>query len=812
MADPITLDQHGRVLQVTSAPLPNDALVAVRLAGSEGLSRPFRFVVDFVSTKAQVPPADVLGKPLGLIVYGNVIGKDVISTRLIHGRVARWAELGTNGVTKLTRHRVELVPWLSMLALSSTCRTFEDKSVEEICTIVFNEAGFRGLYKFRFTTRPPKLPYVVQYQESDLAFVSRLLEEEGLYYAFEFQSDRHLLVISDSVGSVIPEGSVATLTLGTRAGRPPIAQVPIIGPLIGPAGALGQQGLKAGAAKGKEEAVAGARSVIGTLLGPLGAGIATAGGGLAGAAVGGLIDAFVDWLLTDSTPLPANCVTEVVRERAVHSATVAASDFHLLRAPDAVTATSRHPGAQGGAYEYLGDLAGTAAAGVSDPVTKRRIRLAEAGHDVVRGASQAVSLTPGTRVTLAAGLLGAAAVEVHVTEVAHVMEAADPYGGEASKTPKYVNEFTAIPVGTPFLAPRETPRPSVRGTQTAKVVGAGDEGAIDVDANGCVLLQFPWDHGDGKEGKSQHRVHVASLWAGAGWGEVHLPRLGQLALVEFLEGDPARPIVTGRVYSQNHPRPYALPDDKTQSGIRSRTVGGGAENFNELRFEDKKDAELVFAQAERDLTTKVKRNETRTVGVDRTTTVQHKDHLTVVGGSGDKKGEMLYEVTEGDQTVSVTKGDQLFLNTEGQQTLRAQKGDQHFVVDQGARKIEVKQGDNTRAISGGDSTDCDTQKVTAQQTITLTANTKIELKVGGSTITLEPAKIELKTGASKVTLDPSGVKVEGPMVGVKGTAQVKIEAPMVDVAAQAMAQVKGAMTQITGSGLLKLGGGVTMAG
>jgi uncharacterized protein involved in type VI secretion and phage assembly len=807
MADP-TLDQQGRQIRVAKSPLGNpDALIATQLVGAEGLSRPFRFVVDFVSTTASIPPEQVLGKPMGLMVFGAQVG-GATTTRLVHGRVARWAELGS-GAAKLTRYRAELVPWLWMLSLSADCRTFEKKSVQEIVEAVCTGAGFTD-FRFRLTGALPKLEYVAQYQESNLDFVSRLLEEHGLYYAFEFASDKHTLVISDSVGSMVPTGVVDTLKVSPGTTRP-LAGVP----LVTPAGRAAGQ--KASAAAGSAAGGA-AGSLVGTLLGPLGASV----GGLAGSAAGGLVggwvsdivDSVMDALFGDGTTPAANAVVDLVRERVVHTKSVAARDFHLLRAADSASAASTHPGVDGERFAFLGDLAGTPAAGEAAAVTKRRIEVAESGHVVLRGTSTACTLTPGTRVTVSGGPLGEGGDELHVIEVAHVAVAGDVRSGESADG-RYANEFVAIPSAAPYRPERATARPSVRGTQTALVVGTGGSAQVDVDAQGRVLLQFPWDRGDGKAGKSQHRVHVAAPWAGAGWGTTHLPRIGQLVLVEFLEGDPDRPIVTGRVYSQNHAFPYALPENKTQSGTKSRSLGegAGAENFNELRFEDKKGSEHVFLQAEKDFTINVKH--------DRMATVAHFDYTTVAGGEGGAKGEMRYEVVQGDQflltkegnqMVAVQKGKQVVWNQEGNQVFRIDQGNQETVLKQGDRTVEVQQGDNTRTISGADATSCDTQAVTAQQTITLEANSKIELKCGGSTITLEPSAITLKVGGSSAKLEAAQVTITSPQVTVKGNAKVALQGPMVEVSADAMLTLKGAMTQVTGSGMLKLGGGVTMAG
>ena len=157
---------------------------------------------------------------------------------------------------------------------------------------------------------------------------------------------------------------------------------------------------------------------------------------------------------------------------------------------------------------------------------------------------------------------------------------------------------------------------------------AGDE--IYVDKYGRVKVQFHWDR-EGKRGeKSSCWIRVSSLWAGKTSEAISNPRIGQEVIVDFLEGDPDRPIITGRVYNGEQMPPYAPPDNQTQSGIKTRSSQrGDASNFNELRFEDKKGPEEFYAHAERDLTTEVEHDEKRTIQNDRTTTVQHDDTLTV---------------------------------------------------------------------------------------------------------------------------------------------------------------------------------------
>ncbi len=174
-----------------------------------------------------------------------------------------------------------------------------------------------------------------------------------------------------------------------------------------------------------------------------------------------------------------------------------------------------------------------------------------------------------------------------------------------------------------------TPKPRVEGPQTAIVVGtAGEE--IWTDKYGRVKVQFHWDREGKDDENSSCWVRVSQVWAGSNWGAIHIPRIGQEVIVDFLEGDPDRPIITGRVYNAVNMPPYALPGHATQSGIKSRSSkGGAAPNANELRFEDLKGSEEVYLQAEKDMNSIVKHDETAKVGHDRTRTVDHDETISV---------------------------------------------------------------------------------------------------------------------------------------------------------------------------------------
>jgi type VI secretion system secreted protein VgrG len=711
----ISLSQANRPLLV-SGPLDADVLVATGFTGVEEVSRPFRFVVDFVSTKSTIAASTVLGKGMTLTLPVGESDK-----RLINGLVSRFASMGRSG--ELYRYRAEVMPAFWFLTLSNDCRTFENVSALDIVEKVCTGAGVTDT-KRRVTATPAAIPYVVQYRETNFAFVSRMLEAAGIYYTFDHADGKNTLVFTDAHATSIPAGVLATVT--------------------------------------------------------------------------------VDPVLDNGRPRD-DVIFRVEREYAVHAASVTIADHDLLRADSKGDATSTDPGVRGERFDFLGDLGPNRSADEA----KQRIEFAESGRDLIRGASTCPSLVAGTRIKVTDGLFGTAGADLHVLRVEHTMQLGDVIAAGGLST-GYRNEFIAMPAETPYRPQVTTERPSIRGTQTAIIVGSGDTGTVDVDEHACILLQFPWDRGDGAEGKSTHRVHVATAWAGTGWGSIHHPRLGQEVLVEYLEGDPDRPIVTGRVYNSAHKPPYALPADKSQSGTKSRSFdGGGADNFNELRFEDKKGSEHVFLQAEKDLLVNVKNDETRTVLHDRTTTIKNNDTRTVQEGNDAhtvSKGNQTVEVTEGNQTITVKQGNQVVGVSQGDQTVTVDQGKQTVTV-MGDQSLTVKQGNRSATVQTGN----DTLEIsTGNLTITVSLG-NIAIKADVGKISIEALQeIDIKCGPSSMQLAPQGITMKAVQVSIKGDAQAELAGAMVSIKGDAMTQIKGAVTQVNGDGALMLKGGVTM--
>ena len=253
-------------------------------------------------------------------------------------------------------------------------------------------------------------------------------------------------------------------------------------------------------------------------------------------------------------------------------------------------------------------------------------------------------------------------------------------GGDFS----YENRFLCLPSALPFRPQRATPRPVVQGTQTAVVVGpAGEE--IFTDKYGRVKVQFHWDRQGTNDADSSCWVRVGTPWAGTQWGAIHIPRIGQEVLVSFDEGDPDQPIITGSIYNAATMPPYTLPDNMTQSGIKSRsTPGGGADNFNELRFEDKKGSEQIYFHAEKDFDRVVENNDTLSVGFtkkdqgDQTVKVFNNQSVTV--GTP--------QSADGSQTINVYKDRTATVERRRQRQPERQAGAQGrgVVIDHGRQR------------------------------------------------------------------------------------------------------------------------------
>jgi type VI secretion system secreted protein VgrG len=463
-------------------------------------------------------------------------------------------------------------------------------------------------------------------------------------------------------------------------------------------------------------------------------------------------------------------------------------------------------------YDYPGIYEITAD-GFADGAALSKIRLEERrSHRVAgEGESACARLVPGYTFTLAEHPREALNQRYLVTRLAYqgVEPAMGEHGGEAPEG-RYGNRFVCIPATVPFHPPVVTPRPFVRGVQTAIVVGpAGEE--IYTDKHGRVKVQFHWDRLGKKDDKSSCWIRVSQVWAGEAWGAMHIPRVGQEVVVDFLEGDPDRPLVVGRVYHGTNVVPYGLPDNRTRSTIKSSSSPGGG-GSNELRFEDKKGNEEVYLHAQKDLTIAVENDKNQTVGHDETLHVSHDRTATVDHDETQNVGNDRTRSVGHDEKVDISNNRTVTVGADHTETI---SGNHSLTIDK----------TSTVAVTKDTSVSLDAKlalAVTAKATLDLKAD--LATTVGGTSS--EDVKLDknikagstvvIECGDSKITIDKSGnVKVEGKdlKVSIDGPAQVtaqKLEVSSsgeVKVAATGKVEVKGSgPMNIEASGMVKLKG------
>jgi type VI secretion system secreted protein VgrG len=355
-----------------------------------------------------------------------------------------------------------------------------------------------------------------------------------------------------------------------------------------------------------------------------------------------------------------------------------------------------------------------------------------------------------------------------ITSVRHQASLAADYRSGKEELLTYENDVTCIPAALPYRPRRKTPKPVVQGSQTAVVVGPSGE-EIFTDKYGRVKVQFHWDREGKNDENSSCWIRVGTSWAGRQWGAIRIPRIGHEVIVDFLEGDPDQPIVVGSVYNADMMPPYELPENKTQSGVKSRSsLGGGPKNFNEIRFEDKKGKEEFYQHAERNLTTVVEHDEGRSVGGDRGTGIGGNDSREV--GKNDT-----HEI-KGYQTVHV-KGFQR-TNIDGFHEMTV---GQH-------RKTTIT-SDDTANVGGTEEHNVTKVFQVNADTIFLVAKNQIQMNVGGSFVNILNGEVDVTTGGT--------VKVNGKTVTVHADGTATLEgAGTVDVKSNGPVNVNGSVVKL----------------
>lgn len=383
------------------------------------------------------------------------------------------------------------------------------------------------------------------------------------------------------------------------------------------------------------------------------------------------------------------------------------------------------------------------------------------------------------------------------------------------ETQVYEARFSTLPRDVTWRPPLRTARPVITGVQTALVVGpAGNE--IYCDELGRVKVQFYWDRMGNKDEKSSCWVRVSHPWAGQGFGMISLPRVGQEVIVQFIEGDPDRPMIVGRVYNGDNPAPYSLPDHKTRSTWQSRSSPGGG-GSNELRFEDLTGKEEVYIHAQKDFnevvehnhSTNVTANQSISVGGNPSTSVTGDQTNTVTGKQTEviKKNRSI-EVTEGEDSTTI-KANKSTLTVHLDRTVTVQSGNHTVNVESGSHTLAAKQAISITSKTAGISEIASTtieagagQRITheapliestARDTVVLTQGSAnftltgnhaelntgsyIKLHHGSGTIEIEESgKIKLSSGTEiELSVGGSSIKITDGRIEIGGNVEVKID-------------------------------------
>jgi type VI secretion system secreted protein VgrG len=661
--------QKHRELAIET-PLGEDVLLLISFSGTEQLGRLFEYKLELASEDYEIKPESIVGQNVSIRLNLGDSG-----TRYFNGYVNHFTQLKASG--QLARYRATVVPWFWFLTRVADCRIFQEKTVPEIIEQIFRDRGFTDFENGLSGTYYP-WEYCVQYRETDFNFISRLMEQEGIYYFFRHENGKHLLVLADSVSAH---------------------------------------------------------------------------------------EFYTDFDQLEYHPAERGttteeCILDWIVETHLQPCSFALNDFDFKNPKGDLqartTVNREHSAADFEIYDYPGQYTET---GHGEEYTKKRIEELQAQYEVATADSESRGICPGCIFNLIAHPRDDQNDEYLITSANYTIRGDDIFSiGATGSECVFFCSFTAIKCSQPFRSPRTTPKPKVSGPQTAIVVGPSKE-EIYTDKYGRVKVKFHWDRYSNADENSSCWIRVAQVWAGKNWGAIYTPRIGQEVIVDFLEGNPDKPIITGRVYNDQIMPPYELPGNKTISTLKSNSSKDG-EGFNEIRFEDKKGEEQIFIHGEKNLDIRVKN--------DRFETVSRNRHLHVEQDKFEHVDNNRSEEVDADHKEKI--GKDRHLEVKGKEA--KQVGGSLSLTVKGDM-IEIFKADHSEQTTG----DC----YLKAKNVVIEGMQNITLSVGGSYIAIESGTIEINTAGQ--------LKIDGAQVQVTGQAQTSIQGG-------AMTEVKGGIVKI----------------
>ncbi|MGB8457375.1 MAG: type VI secretion system tip protein TssI/VgrG [Candidatus Acidiferrum sp.] len=677
--------QDNRIIAIDT-PLGKDVFLLHGFAAQEAISRLFRISAELFSENASIDFTKVIGQRVTISLQLADGSK-----RYFNGHISRFAQTGMD--ERFTHYHAEIVPWLWFLTRRADCRIFQNMTIPDIVAKVFKDRGF-GDFRNSLQGDFEQREYCVQYRETDFNFVSRLMEQYGIFYFFEHEQNKHTLVMGNkpSVHKPCPVQSKARVDFTA-------------GVYLKDEDLVGSWNLEQELRPGKY--------------------------------------AMTDYNFeTPGTSLLAN-------ENTIFK--VGGNDNYEV-------------------FDYPGEYTKKAE---GESRTQIRMQEEEAIHLIGVGSGSCRAFASGYLFDLSGHARTDQNQTYLLTEVQHSATVGNSYMGAGTESDEhYSNHFKCIPDSVPYRPQRHTPRPFVQGPQTAVVTGKSGE-EIWTDKYGRVKVQFFWDREGKKDEKSSCWVRVSQPWAGKNWGAINIPRMGQEVIVEFLEGDPDRPLITGRVYNDEQMPPYKLADNQTRTTFLTRsTKGGGSSNFNELRFEDKKGDEQIFMNAEKDMDWRVEKESREYVGANRHMIVKSSQFESVDGDKQSQVGGKFIEKIAGDTSIQV-----------GAKRME-QVGSDESVTIGGNRKEQVN---NNESITIGQN-----QKTAVGESVSITIGQNRNAEIGGNDVVSATQAVYITGGMNVVIqagmqlslvgpggfidIGPAGVSIQGTMVlinsgGAPGSAQ-----------------------------------------
>ncbi|WP_277971707.1 type VI secretion system tip protein TssI/VgrG [Pantoea agglomerans] len=512
-----------------TAQLPADGLLFHTLKGTETLSRPFVLTAELLATDARIDRHALLGKPVTFTLPTDGL-MNALSPRYLNGKITRVAVRSQElSGTRYAVYELTVEPDLWPMKRDRNLRIFQSQTVPQIVQTLLKEYGVNVETRLAGSYRVWE--YCVQYQESSLDFISRLMELEGIYYFFRHEADKHTLVLCDA-----PDQHQAFPGYETIAYH------------VTPSG-----------------------------------GVVTEEG-------------ISQWSLAESvTP-------------GIYS-----TDDYDFRKPNAWMLQARQnpaspvPGSVD-VYDWPGHFVDHSH---GESYARIRQEVWQAEHHSVSGSGTATGIAPGFTFSIINAPHFSDNGEYLVTSATYDF-AENAYASGDTGDSRHNIHFTVLPSSVTYRTPPETAWPKTHGPQTAKVVGPKGE-SIWTDRYGRVKVKFHWDRLAKGDDTSSCWVRVSSAWAGQGFGGVQIPRVNDEVVVDFINGDPDRPLIIGRVYNEASMPPWALPAAATQMGFLSRSKDGTADTANALRFEDKSGEEHLWIQAQKNMDTHVKNDASHSV-------------------------------------------------------------------------------------------------------------------------------------------------------------------------------------------------------